>query len=110
MPDYTAKDFGKPKVVGLAIHNAQKAVTRATLEWEDNRSVGFIPLEVQSYCLFLVRPDCTVEAIGSAPTTSDFAPLIRKANLRLLAQKYGAIGFVAKRQPSRKVEWDALPL
>lgn len=110
MTDHTSKDFEKPKVVGLAIHNAQKSVNRAALDWEDKRSVGFMPLEVQAYCLFLVRPDCSVEAIGAAPTAGDFAPLVRKANLKLLAAKYKAIGFVTKRTPGRKTEWDALPL
>ena len=110
MPNYFPKDFYKPKVVGLAIDNAKKAENRARLDWEDNKSVGFVPLEVCAYCLFLVRPDCTVEAIGAAPTTADFAPLVRRANIDLLAKKYGAIGFVTKRTPKTKAEWGIISL
>lgn len=110
MPDHTAADFGKPRVVGLAIHNAQKAEHRARVEWEEAGKVGFLPLEVQAYCLFLVRPDCSVESIGAAATAGDFARLASKANLRLLAAKYKPIGFVTKRTPKARAEWGAASL
>ncbi len=108
MPDHTPKDFEKPRVVGLAIHNAQKAEHRARVEWEEAGKIGFLPLEVQSYCLFLVRPDCSVEAIGAAATAGDFSGLVRAGNIKLLAAKYRPIGFVTKRTPKSKAEWGVI--
>ena len=110
MPDYTPADFPKPKVSGLAIHNAQLAENKARQQWGDNKSIGYLPLEIQAYCLFLVRKDASVEAIGASATAGDFAGLVRVQNLALLAKKYGAIGFVTKRTPKSKAEWSVIAM
>lgn len=104
---YTASDFDKPKVVGLAIHNAQKAVNAAHVRWEE-RSDGFRVLpEICAYCLFAVLPDCSVRTISAGePTATEHNALLRKPNLVLLAKSHGAIGFVSKRTPGAKTVYE----
>lgn len=105
---YTAADFTKPKVCGLAIHNATLMRNRANVELEERRSVYPIPPEVMSYCLFAVLDDCSLVPLAGAPTAGDFAPLVKSSNLALLAAKYKAIGFVTLRRPSSEEKWGIL--
>jgi len=93
---YTAGEFDKPKVKGLAIHNAKK-LRNATME-RDREKFTYPPPEVQAYCLYVVAADCSVMPVASAPTSSDFAPFLKALNLALLARKYSAIGFVQHRE------------
>ena len=98
LPTYTPADLDKPKVKGLAVHNATLATNRARVEHDENkdaRSLYVLPHEVCSYCLFLIQPDCTVSAIASAPTAADFSKFTSAANLSALATKYRPIGFIA---------------
>lgn len=112
MSDYTVRDFSKPKVVGLAVHNCRLAITKAEAEHEDRRLTFTVVPELCAYCLFGVRPDASVFPIAEAPTVADLAPLIRKTNLSALVAKYKVIGFlVSKRKDGRKgpvVEIDAI--
>lgn len=112
MSDYTVRDFSKPKVVGLAVHNCRLAITKAEAEHEDRRLTFTVVPELCAYCLFGVRPDASVFPIAEAPTVADLAPLIRKTNLSALVAKYKVIGFlVSKRKVGRKgpvVEIDAI--
>ena len=107
--NYTPADLDKPKVKGLAVHNATLATNRARVEHEERketRSMYILPHEVCSYCLFLVNQDCTVSAIASAPTAADFSKFTSAANLSALATKYRPIGFIAHKDaqnPKRAV-------
>jgi len=111
MPSYIAADFPKPKVKGLAIHNAKK-LRNATRERDQGR-FSYPPPEVQAYCLYVVASDCSVMPVAAAPTSSDFAPFLKKVNLALLARKYSAIGFVEHRQKGgaeKEPEWAVITL
>ena len=106
---YTPADFTKPKVCGLAIHNATLMRNRSMVEREERDVTQWIvPPEVMSYCLFAVTPTCSVIPLAGAPTAGDFAPLVKSSNLALLAKKYGAIGFVTLRRPSSEEKWGIL--
>lgn len=103
MTNYTVRDFAKPKVLGLAVHNARLAIAKAEADNEDRRLSFTIVPELCAYCLFGVRPDASVFPLAEAPTVSDLAPLVRKTNLSALVGKYKVIGFlVAKRKTGRK--------
>ena len=92
---YKAGDFEKPKVKGLAIHNATLARVKAQYIQDENRDSFRVSPETDCYVLWGVAPDCTVFPIGSASTVADFQPLIRKTNLVALSDKYkDVIGFV----------------
>jgi len=94
-PIYKASDFDKPKVCGLAVHNAKLARIKAEhLREEFSESFRVSP-ETSCYVLWGVAPDCTVFPIGSASVVADFQPLVRKSNLAALSSKYkDVIGFV----------------
>lgn len=111
MPNYIAADFPKPKVKGLAIHNAKK-LRNATRD-RDADKFTYPPPEVQSYCLYVVASDCSVMPVASAPTAADFAPFLKKVNLALLARKYSGIGFVEHRHKgneNKEPEWSVITL
>lgn len=98
---YTPADLDKPKVKGLAIHNARLAANKARVRHDerdrDSSSFYVLPDEIQSYCLYVVFPDCSAQAVASAATSADFAKFTGVSNLAALASKYKAIGFVAQR-------------
>ena len=94
-PTYKASDFAKPKVAGLAVHNATLSRAKASLIQEESRNSFRVSPETACYVLWGVAPDCTVFPIGSASVASDFAQLTRKGNLSALSAKYkDVIGFV----------------
>lgn len=106
---YTASEFDKPKVKGLAVHNARRRTEALEADCKESRgSFDIHPAEVQSYCLFGVHPDCSVVPLASGSTASDIEPIIRKGNLALLGKKYGLIGFVHARTPKRTKEYDTI--
>lgn len=111
MTHYIAADFSKPKVKGLAIHNAKK-LRNATKD-RSEKGYTYPPPEVQAYCLYIVASDCSVMPVASAPTASDFAPFLKKVNLALLARKYSGIGFVEHRHKgaaTKEPEWSVITL
>lgn len=114
MPNYTAAQFDEPKVKGLAIHNAKLAANKARVRYDerDRNSSSFfvLPDEIQSYCLYIVNPDCSVQAVASSATSADFAKFIGVSNLAALASKYKPIGFVAQRdwQSPKRAEMVAI--
>ena len=94
-PTYKAAEFTKPKVQGLAVHNAKLARVKAEHIRDESKDSFRVSPETSCYVLWGVAPDCTVFPIGGASTAADFAPLIKKANLSALADKYrDVIGFV----------------
>lgn len=94
-PTYKAADFDKPKVKGLAVHNAQLARTKAEAEAEDRKDSFCVRPALACYVLWGVNPDCSVVPLGTSSTAADFQPLVRKGNLAALAAKYRTlIGFV----------------
>jgi len=108
---YIAADFPKPKVKGLAIHNAKKL--RNATQDRSEKGYTYPPPEVQSYCLYVVASDCSVMPVASAPTSADFAPFLKKTNLALLARKYSGIGFVEHRHKgaaNKEPEWSVIAL
>lgn len=110
---YTPAEFNKPKVKGLAVHNAQLATNKARIEHQerkDTRSMYVLPHEVCSYCLFLVSADCSVLAVASAPTASDFSKFTSAANLSALATKYRPIGFIAHKDAQNPKRALMLPI
>ena len=110
MPTYQPAEFHLPKVQGLAVHNAKKATASAEDEYRESptRGLSVPPPEVQGYCLFGVRADCTVFPLASGPTTADMAPIIKAANLRALADKYKLIGFVHAKTPKRAKQYETI--
>lgn len=114
-PSYTPADLDKPKVKGLAVHNATLATNRARVEHDERketRTQYIVPPEVCSYCLFLINQDCSVVAVASAATASDFAKSVSAANLSALASKYRPIGFIAHRdaQNPKRAQMVILPV
>lgn len=113
---YAPSDLEKPKVKGLALHNATLAVNRARVEKDeqDERTSSFFVIrpELTSYCLFAVLPDCGVLAVASAPTSSDFAKFTSAGNLAALSARYRAIGFIAHRdgQNPKRAQMVVLPV
>ena len=111
---YTREDLDKPKVKGLAVHNARKRTEAAeSYLYPRGREGGCrlmhpFPPEVFAYCLFGVNPDCTVVPLASGATAADMDLITRKGNLVLLAKKYGLIGFVQARTPKRTKEYDTI--
>lgn len=94
-PTYKATDFAKPKVAGLAVHNATLARNKATVRLEEAKDSFRVSTEAAAYVLWGVAPDASVFPLGSASIATDFAGLTRKTNLAALAAKYkDAIGFV----------------
>jgi hypothetical protein len=92
---YKSSDFDKPKVAGLAVHNAKLARVKAEHIREESKDSFRVSPETSCYVLWGVAPDCTVFPIGGASVVADFQPLIRKTNLAALAAKYkDVIGFV----------------
>ena len=117
MAKHTAEDFrsGKAAVVGLAVHNAKKAVNKARQMKDDESATAtsfyIVRMELQAYTLWSVGEACDIVPVAFAPTNADFSPFVTAANLRALADKYkGTIGFVSKRETGRTVKWDTLPV
>ena len=109
MPEYTAAEFDKPKVKGLAVHNARKRTEAREADCDGKVDCFSVPPpEVQSYCLFGVHPDCSVIPLASGPTAGDMAAIVKPSNLALLAKKYALIGFVHARTPKRAREYETL--
>jgi hypothetical protein len=105
---YTASEFALPKVCGLAIHNAKNRQAGAINEYEKAMESSMTPTihEVQSYCLYGVNPDASVQVLAGEPTSSDFAPITKRSNLTALKDKYKFIGFViCRRITEKKQEW-----
>lgn len=100
------------------IRQAKEEVQQAEKEWRKSDHTGYAPTEIQSYVLFVcgqveIAPRTMYKgafAIASSPTASDFAPILKKANLALLAKKYAATGFVVKRTPKGVAEWEYIPV
>lgn len=106
---FTPRDFPKPKVLGLAVHNARKRTEALEADCKGKADCFSAPHpEVYAYCLFGVNPDCSVVPLASGATASDMEPIIRKSNLVLLGKKYGLIGFVHARTPKRDREYDTI--
>jgi hypothetical protein len=94
-PHYKVADFDKPKVCGLAVHNATLARQKAIFIEEESKHSFKVNPEAMPYVLWAVMPDCSVLALGCCATAAEFQPLVRKTNLAALAKDYqGAIGFV----------------
>ena len=109
---FTPRDFPKPKVLGLAVHNARKAINTAKADAEQMGRVttGVFP-ELAAYTLWTVDKDCAVRIVGMAPTAAEFAPLVTKSNLQALVAKYKPIGFLRAKAPwgkAREHEIDAI--
>ena len=104
-PTYTARDFRLPKVLGLAVHNARKAIATAKADAEQMGRVttGVFP-ELVPYTLWIVDGDCRVRIVAMAPTAAEFAPLVTKSNLRALVAKYKPIGFLRAKAPWGKAK------
>ena len=116
---YERAEFALPKVSGLAIHNAQ--LTRTRLEAEEHDAAELrddlnnkpvLNPELMPYALYIVEPDCSVTCVAGEATSADFQRMVSKGNLRLLADKYKAIGFVTCNIPWGKKatakSWDAV--
>ena len=96
----TARDFKLPKAIGLAVHNARKAINTAKQDSEEKPKGSYAVFpELATYSLWLVDGNCGVKVVGTAPTASDFAPLVTKANLQALVAKYKPIGFLRAKAP-----------
>ena len=97
----TARDFAKPKAIGLAVHNARKAINTAKADAEDERNKGSFAVfpELTAYSLWIVDGNCDVRIVATAHTAADFAPLVTKSNLQALVAKYKPIGFLRVKSP-----------
>jgi hypothetical protein len=96
----TARDFKLPKAIGLAVHNARKAINTAKQDSEEKPKGSYAVFpELAAYSLWLVDGNCGVKVVGTAPTASDFAPLVTKSNLQALVAKYKPIGFLRAKAP-----------
>ena len=94
-PTYKAADFSKPKVAGLAVHNAKLARIKAQHISEERQDSFRVSPETHQYVLWGAVADCSLICLGSATIAADFNALIRKTNLAALASKYSdVIGFV----------------
>jgi hypothetical protein len=97
---YTREDFkiGAAKVLGLAVHNAKQRHELA-IDYADRDPV--LAYEGKKWVAWGVLPHLTVANIGSADRAADFARIASSDNLKLLADRYGFIGFVTC-EPRRK--------
>ena len=105
---YTAADVQKPKVKGLAVHNAMLETQKASYKFEeglDPSRVGLYP-ELFAYNLWAIRDDCAVVCIGGGPTAADFAPLKTARNLAALTAKYRPIGFLIGKRRAKCIVYD----
>ena len=112
MPDYTTKQLDEPKVIGLAISNADRSRERDKNDYQRQRDKN--PLAEAdrfpgafSYALYVIKPSCEVQVVGGKDNMTDFRRLYSNpSNLKALARQYKAIGFlIQKVSPRGKVEW-----
>lgn len=96
----TPRDFPKPKVLGLAVHNARKAINTAKADSEEKPKGSYAVFpELAAYSLWTVDGNCDVRIVATAPTAAEFAPLVKKSNLQALVAKYKPIGFLRAKAP-----------
>jgi hypothetical protein len=96
----TPRDFKLPKAIGLAVHNARKAINTAKQDSEEKPKGSYAVFpELAAYSLWTVDANCDVRVVGTAPTAAEFAPLVTKANLQALVAKYKPIGFLRVKAP-----------
>jgi len=122
---YHRAEFALPKVVGLAIHNAQLLRNRIEGESDDAKAIagdssstafdGLYP-ELKTYSLYFVDADCSVYCVAGEDSAEAFNKMTRASNLAALALKYKAIGFVTCHAPAtagkgkkkKSPTWDSL--
>jgi len=105
---YTREDLPKPKVKGLAVHNAMLETQKAFFKFEeglDPSRVGMYP-ELYAHNLWFIRDDCAVVCIGGEATAAEFAPLKTARNLAALTAKYKPIGFLIGRRRDKGIGYD----
>ena len=99
-PALTPRDFRLPKVLGLAVHNARKAINTAKADSEEKPKGSYAVFpELAPYSLWTVDGNCVPRIVATAPTAADFAPLVTKSNLQALVAKYKPIGFLRAKAP-----------
>ena len=108
MPSYTPADLAKPKVKGLAVHNATLETQKAYYKFEEGLDVSRVNLypELHAYNLWFIRDDCAVVCIGGSPTSADFAPLKTAKNLAALTAKYRPLGFLIGKRRAKGIGYD----
>jgi hypothetical protein len=122
---YHRAEFALPKVVGLAIHNAQLLRNRIEGESDDRKAIagdscsafdGLYP-GLKTYSLYFVDADCSVYCVAGEDSAEAFNKMTRASNLAALAIKYKAIGFVTCHAPAtagkggkkkKSPTWDSL--
>ena len=105
---YTREDLDKPKVKGLAVHNAILETNKAFVKYDEGLDVSRIGLypELYAYNLWAIREDAAVVCVAGAPTAADFLPLKSKTNLGALTIKYRPIGFLLGKRRAKGIGYD----